>query len=168
MQLMVVDDRHLILGSANLNDRSMLGSRDSELAVYVTGPLDNQVPIGQESWPVSSRIHQFRRSLFFEHFGHDIAFPAAPEAWQAIKQILTTNTDFYNRAFKTYPSNEYRSFQALQSRNKDFDQQFFEAQRTSVRGHAVCYPYYFLHDENLMGAKNSELGLMVLPIYALF
>ncbi len=30
---MVVDDRKLIIGSANINDRSMLGYRDSELAV---------------------------------------------------------------------------------------------------------------------------------------
>ncbi len=32
-KLMVVDDRKLIIGSANINDRSMLGYRDSELAV---------------------------------------------------------------------------------------------------------------------------------------
>ena len=32
---MIVDDHYVILGSANINDRSMLGSRDSELAVYI-------------------------------------------------------------------------------------------------------------------------------------
>ncbi len=32
-KLMVVDDRKFIIGSANINDRSMLGYRDSELAV---------------------------------------------------------------------------------------------------------------------------------------
>ncbi len=30
---MIVDDKYVILGSANINDRSMLGSRDSEIAV---------------------------------------------------------------------------------------------------------------------------------------
>ena len=30
---MIVDDKHAIIGSANLNDRSMLGNRDSELGV---------------------------------------------------------------------------------------------------------------------------------------
>lgn len=30
---MIVDDRKLIIGSANINDRSMLGYRDSELAL---------------------------------------------------------------------------------------------------------------------------------------
>lgn len=30
---MIVDDNIVIIGSANINDRSMLGHRDSELAV---------------------------------------------------------------------------------------------------------------------------------------
>ena len=28
-KLMIVDDRHMIIGSANINDRSLLGNRDS-------------------------------------------------------------------------------------------------------------------------------------------
>lgn len=32
---MIVDDRKVIIGSANINDRSMLGTRDSELAVLI-------------------------------------------------------------------------------------------------------------------------------------
>ncbi len=32
---MIVDDRYFIIGSANVNDRSMLGSRDHEIAVLV-------------------------------------------------------------------------------------------------------------------------------------
>ncbi len=31
---MIIDDQYLIIGSANINDRSMLGTRDSELAVF--------------------------------------------------------------------------------------------------------------------------------------
>lgn len=30
---MIVDDNYAIMGSANINDRSMLGTRDSEIAV---------------------------------------------------------------------------------------------------------------------------------------
>lgn len=32
---MIVDDRFAVIGSANINDRSMLGKRDSELAIWV-------------------------------------------------------------------------------------------------------------------------------------
>lgn len=35
-KLLIVDDNLAIIGSANINDRSMLGCRDSELAVRCT------------------------------------------------------------------------------------------------------------------------------------
>jgi phospholipase D1/2 len=35
-KLMIVDDTYMILGSANINDRSMLGSRDHEIGVVIT------------------------------------------------------------------------------------------------------------------------------------
>jgi len=37
-KLMIVDDRFLICGSANINDRSLLGTRDSELAMVIEDP----------------------------------------------------------------------------------------------------------------------------------
>ena len=36
-KLMIVDDEHTIIGSSNINDRSMLGERDSEVAVVIHG-----------------------------------------------------------------------------------------------------------------------------------
>ena len=35
-KLMIVDDDKCIIGSANINDRSMNGSRDSEIAVKIS------------------------------------------------------------------------------------------------------------------------------------
>ena len=32
---MIIDDRIALIGSANINDRSLLGSRDTELAIIV-------------------------------------------------------------------------------------------------------------------------------------
>ena len=34
-KLMIVDDRRCIIGSANINDRSLMGDRDSELAIVI-------------------------------------------------------------------------------------------------------------------------------------
>lgn len=34
-KLMIIDDRVVLIGSANINDRSMMGSRDSEIAVVI-------------------------------------------------------------------------------------------------------------------------------------
>lgn len=35
---MIVDDKRMIIGSANINDRSLLGTRDSELAMIIEDP----------------------------------------------------------------------------------------------------------------------------------
>lgn len=32
---MIVDDKVALIGSANINDRSLMGSRDSEIAVVI-------------------------------------------------------------------------------------------------------------------------------------
>ena len=37
-KLMIVDDKYVILGSANINDRSMLGSRDHEIGLFISQP----------------------------------------------------------------------------------------------------------------------------------
>lgn len=34
-KLMIVDDKTVICGSANINDRSLIGKRDSEIAVII-------------------------------------------------------------------------------------------------------------------------------------
>ena len=34
-KLIIVDDRVMLIGSANINDRSLLGTRDSEIGVIV-------------------------------------------------------------------------------------------------------------------------------------
>ena len=67
-KVMIVDDTHFIIGSANINDRSMLGSRDHEIGVVVQmdqGPAacreDHQeVTIGCKPVIVSKIAHNFR------------------------------------------------------------------------------------------------------------
>jgi phospholipase D1/2 len=40
---MLVDDEVAIIGSANINDRSMLGSRDSEIAVLIREEQEHKI-----------------------------------------------------------------------------------------------------------------------------
>lgn len=35
-KLLIVDDKYVVLGSANCNDRSLLGSRDHEMGVFIS------------------------------------------------------------------------------------------------------------------------------------
>lgn len=71
---MIVDDKRCIIGSANINDRSLLGTRDSELACVIE---ENQ-----------GNILDLRSRIFNEHFG--LSFPEAknilePQVWAKVQ-----------------------------------------------------------------------------------
>lgn len=67
-KLLVVDDRVALIGSANINDRSMLGSRDSEIALMVED--QELLNIGSQEQPieVAAFAHRLRSQLYQEHF----------------------------------------------------------------------------------------------------
>lgn len=56
-KLMIIDDKELILGSANCNERSMAGNRDSEAAMHMYG--------------YETEIANYRERLLCEHFGDE-------------------------------------------------------------------------------------------------
>ncbi|KAI9395493.1 hypothetical protein POPTR_005G246000v4 [Populus trichocarpa] len=63
---MIVDDEYIILGSANINERSMAGSRDTEIAMgayqpHHTWSNKKRHPLGQ--------VYGYRMSLWAEHLG---------------------------------------------------------------------------------------------------
>lgn len=164
---MIVDDTRLIIGSANINDRSLLGSRDSEIAVCIEGPASFNVQSSSGPVGVVKKIHDFRKSLFKEHFGVDINVPSDEASWKQMWDIIRTNTEVFSKVFKIYPSDQFADWQSLQSRDKKFDQGLFDAESPKIKGHAVLYPHRFLRNVNLLD-KNTELSMMVVPIYALF
>jgi phospholipase D1/2 len=67
--MMIVDDFNIIVGSANINDRSMNGDRDSELALVTKDRDLVQVPINGKNVPVGRSIYELRAKLWKEHFG---------------------------------------------------------------------------------------------------
>ena len=69
---MVVDDRSVIIGSANINERSMLGSRDSEVAAVVTDTRMIPSFMGGEPYDVGEFAHTLRKRLMREHLGVDV------------------------------------------------------------------------------------------------
>ncbi|KAJ9624916.1 Phospholipase D1 [Taxawa tesnikishii (nom. ined.)] len=69
---MVVDDRSAIIGSANINERSMLGSRDSEVAAIVTDQEMIPSYMGGEPFDVGTFPHTLRMRLMREHLGIDV------------------------------------------------------------------------------------------------
>lgn len=118
-KLLIVDDRFVVLGSANINDRSLAGGRDSELALCLTdlalqdAPLDGRRPV-----KVRKLAHELRKDLWKKHFalagGNGIVQPASelasrldkphdPATWAAIQSVAKANTAAYSAAFPWVP-----------------------------------------------------------------
>lgn len=117
-KLLIADDRVAVLGSANINDRSMCGDRDSELAVIVTDEAQKWVKLdGVHSVPVAASVHKLRRDLWEKHFGLKsrnrrasalatdavLEGAAAPATWRAIQKVAKRNADVYEEAFWFVP-----------------------------------------------------------------
>ncbi|CAN6450359.1 unnamed protein product [Victoria cruziana] len=63
-KLMIVDDEYIIIGSANLNQRSLDGGRDTEIAHGSFQPAHINGPKG----PARGHIYGYRMSLWYELF----------------------------------------------------------------------------------------------------
>ncbi|CAI8009389.1 Phospholipase D2 [Geodia barretti] len=68
-KLMVVDDRITIIGSANVNDRSMTGERDSEVAIRFEDKEMIDGTMNGQPYQVGKFSHSIRVHLFKEHLG---------------------------------------------------------------------------------------------------
>jgi phospholipase D1/2 len=66
-KLLIADDRVLIIGSANINDRSMLGNRDSELAIRIEDTLHATVTMAGVPFTVGFLPHTLRVKLMRQH-----------------------------------------------------------------------------------------------------
>lgn len=117
-KLMVVDDRFALLGSANVNDRSLLGERDSEIAVLVIDTDTSQCDVGTGSQkPVRTFARDLRMGVWKKIFGitgkvrpashlkQAIEQPANPASWQAIQKQAKANAEAYEKAFPFVPKN---------------------------------------------------------------
>jgi len=84
-KLMIVDDEYVILGSANINERSMSGNRDTEIAMGSYQPNVTNHHGG---------VHAFRMQLWGEHFGiSDKRFvdPVTKTTWDAVRHVSEEN-----------------------------------------------------------------------------
>ncbi|KAG4947868.1 hypothetical protein JHK82_041040 [Glycine max] len=92
-KMMIVDDEYIIIGSANINQRSMDGARDSEVAMGAYQPYHLAT-----KQPARGQIHGFRMSLWYEHLGllHDsFLHPESEECIEKVNQIADKYWDLY-------------------------------------------------------------------------
>ncbi|KAK0555630.1 Phospholipase D1 [Tilletia horrida] len=71
-KILIADDRLALIGSANINERSQLGSRDSELAVVVRDTELVDGKMAGQPYKVGPFAHSLRLRLMREHLGLDV------------------------------------------------------------------------------------------------
>jgi phospholipase D1/2 len=117
-KMMIVDDRFAIVGSANINDRSLLGERDSELSVLVKENNSIRADINEKGsdQPVRIFAHELRMKVWSKIFGVTgnirpadlklaIEQPGHPESWKKIQEQAKINAALYEDAFPYIPRN---------------------------------------------------------------
>jgi phospholipase D1/2 len=90
-KMMIVDDKIIIIGSANVNDRSMHGSRDTEIAI-----LASQLSKKGNTLTKKGAVRNFRLRLWEEHTGYDFS-KCKPETDTCALQLQQIADDNWTR-----------------------------------------------------------------------
>ncbi|XAR61600.1 Phospholipase D [Bertholletia excelsa] len=101
---MIVDDEYVILGSANINQRSLAGSRDTEIAMGAYQP--------HQTWAEKKRhprgqVYGYRMSLWAEHLGKVDQRFKEPESLSCVLMVNEIAEDNW----KKFTAKEFCSLQ---------------------------------------------------------
>lgn len=150
-KIMIVDDNITIIGSANINDRSMVGYRDSEVAAIIedTEMIDGKM--NGKAVKVGKFSHSLRCHLMKEHLGLleitkyeasaiKVEDPLNINFLTEIRKIAKENAKIYESVFghgdKRSPTNH----------ESNFEQQ--EKQIKLIKGNLVEFPECYLREES--------------------
>ncbi|KAL2941083.1 Phospholipase D zeta 1 [Bienertia sinuspersici] len=119
-KVMIVDDRIALVGSSNINDRSLLGSRDSEIAVVIEDTEFLKSSMNGESWMAGKFSSSLRLSLWAEHLGlsagemNQIQDPVTDTTYKNLwMKTAQANTILYDVVFRCTPNDYIHSKNAL-------------------------------------------------------
>ncbi|KAK1246818.1 hypothetical protein MKX08_000620 [Trichoderma sp. CBMAI-0020] len=84
----VVDDRVALIGSANINERSLVGSRDSEVAAIVRDTDMISSTMAGKPYQVGRFAHTLRMRLMREHLGLDVDEILEQEREEEVNEAL--------------------------------------------------------------------------------
>ncbi|KAF6096182.1 phospholipase D2 [Phyllostomus discolor] len=175
-KMLIADDRTVIIGSANINDRSLLGKRDSELAVLIEDTeMEPSLMDGMEyqagRFALSLRKHCFSVVLGADARPDlDLRDPVCDDFFQLWHDIAESNANIYEQIFRCLPSNAIRSLRALREYVTVeplamVSPPLARSELTQVQGHLVHFPLKFLEDESLLPPLGSKEGMIPLEVW---
>ncbi|XP_053600044.1 phospholipase D2 isoform X2 [Plodia interpunctella] len=176
-KLLIADDKTIICGSANINDRSMIGKRDSELAVLIQDEQYTDGTMNGSAFPCGKVAGALRKRLFREHLGltevelgragFSVDDPCCDHFYNMWKNTSTQNTAVYEEVFHTIPTNSVHTFAELKKYNENNPENLWHKDRSLanmkidvIQGYLVDMPLDFLCNEVLTPRNTSVEGMM--------
>jgi len=172
-KLMIIDDRMAICGSANINDRSLLGQRDSEFCLVIKDTEEETTVFNGQRVQVGKFCSSWRRRLFEIMLGiHldnpkkiDVSDPTSDDFYNYFRQTAKKNALIYEEVFATLPSDHVRKFEQLNGYSdapklKETDPILAQEKLKEIQGFIVEYPLYFLDDENYLPNYRTREGIV--------
>ncbi|TKA62027.1 hypothetical protein B0A55_10961, partial [Friedmanniomyces simplex] len=151
-KLLIADDQVVICGSANLNDRSQLGSHDSEIAVLIEDDQEVHSEMAGRPWRARKFAASLRRHIFRKHLGllpiqhidrpdanfmplgepnnydwgsredYAVMDPLSPQFRDLWQGTAATNTAAFAKAFHPIPADNVKNWKQYD----DFYERFFK------------------------------------------
>ncbi|KAF0028574.1 hypothetical protein F2P81_019661 [Scophthalmus maximus] len=176
-KMLVADDNTVIIGSANINDRSMLGKRDSEVAVIVEDSETVAAVMDGQPYQAGRYALQLRLECFKTILGAhtdssiDVSDPISDhfykEVWMA---TCARNATTYQKVFRCLPSSDVRNildlegFLAKTGLDKD-DPPRAREELKKIRGFLVQFPLQFLCEQNLLPPMGSKEAMVPMEVW---
>ncbi|XP_069562982.1 phospholipase D1 isoform X2 [Brachyistius frenatus] len=176
-KMLIADDNTVIIGSANINDRSMLGKRDSEVAVIVEDSETVTAVMDGQEYQAGRYALQLRLECFKMILGAntdpsiDVSDPISDqfykEVWMA---TCARNATVYQNVFRSLPSSDVRSileldgFLAKPGLDKEDPARAHEELK-KIRGFLVQFPLQFLSEQNLLPPMGSKEAMVPMEVW---
>uniref|UniRef100_A0A672GLS7 Phospholipase n=1 Tax=Salarias fasciatus TaxID=181472 RepID=A0A672GLS7_SALFA len=171
-KMLIADDNTVIIGSANINDRSMLGKRDSEVAVIVQDCEKVPAVMDGQEYEAGPYALQLRLECFKTVLGGhtdssiDVSDPISDRFYKEV--WMTTagrNATIYEKVFRCLPSSLVRNMSELEQYQSkpglaQTDLARAQEELRKIRGFLVQFPLDFLSEHNLMPSVGTKEAMV--------
>ncbi|XP_008163178.1 phospholipase D1 isoform X3 [Chrysemys picta bellii] len=176
-KLLIADDNTVIIGSANINDRSMLGKRDSEMAIIVQDTETVPSVMDGKDYKAGRFAQSLRLRCFRVVLGSSADLSADlqdPVSDRFFKEVWVStaarNATIFDKVFRCLPSDEVTNLAQLRdfiAKSKLVTQDAAKAaeELKKIHGFLVQFPFRFLDEENLLPSVGTKESMVPMEVW---